>query len=284
MKKGILIVSFGTSNLQAYKLVEEFIAKIRLYIKEDVYIQYVFTSNILIRRMKEKNNIDILNVNEVLNLLYDIGCRDVLLQPLHMMDGKDCDSLRGSIKSYKDKFDNININPTLLINKENNTRQSALNIVNCIKDNVDKNSNVVLIGHGSNRCSEYCCYTSDQGEKYIISNDSCCNDDCYLEIEKAFTDIGYNKVVIGTLEGRRTKEVVLKELIENQVAKAVIMPLLVLPGNHIIKDIQGDNSWQSFFENNNIKTEVNIKSLLEYEEIQRLYIDMIQEGLQFKNI
>ena len=46
MKKAVLIVSFGSSNLQAYKLVEDFMENIKLSIKEDIYIQYVFTSNI----------------------------------------------------------------------------------------------------------------------------------------------------------------------------------------------------------------------------------------------
>ena len=82
MKRAILIVSFGSSNLYAYKLVEKFINKIREYIKEDVYIKYVFTSKILIKRMKEKKIfITDIAFNGIFMLIFDkfdaeLICRD----------------------------------------------------------------------------------------------------------------------------------------------------------------------------------------------------------------
>ena len=189
------------------------------------------------------------------------------------------DSLRNILEENRGRFNNIKLNPTLLINKGKNTRESAGNIANAIKNNIDKDRNVVLVGHGSNRCGDNCCYTSININKGCGTDGSACHDDCYQEIEKSLASIGYNKIIIGTLEGSRTREVVLKELKEKEIDQVVIMPLLVLPGNHIVKDIKGDNSWESLFNENNIKTEVILKSLLEYEDIQKLYIDMISEAL-----
>lgn len=279
MKRAVLIVSFGSSNLEAYKQVNSFIKNIKASIDPKLLVQCVFTSNILIKRMKEKNNIDILNIKEALDNLFNNGYEEVVLQPLHMIDGKDCDSLRNILVENRERFNNIKLNQTLLINKGKNTSESASNIANAIKNNINKDKNVVLVGHGSNRCSDNCCYTSININECCSTNGSLCNDDCYQEIEKAFENMGYNKIIIGTLEGSRTKEVVLKELKEKGIDQVVIMPLLVLPGNHIVKDIKGDNSWASLFKENNIKTEVVLKSLLEYEEIQKLYIDMISEAL-----
>lgn len=279
MKKSVLIVSFGSSNLDAYKQVESFIKNIKDSIDKELFIQCVFTSNILIKRMKEKNNIDILNVKEALEILFNDGYKEVILQPLHMIDGKDCDSLRNILEENKDRFNYIKLNPTLLINKGKNTKESALNIANAIKDNVNKDRCVVLVGHGSNRCQDNCCYTSIGINECCGDNGNVCNDDCYQEIEKALQSIGYKNVIIGTLEGSRTRSVVLKELKDKKIDDVIIMPLLVLPGNHIIKDIKGDNSWESLFNENDINVEVNLKSLLEYEKIQKLYIDMINEAI-----
>ncbi|MBC5625102.1 sirohydrochlorin cobaltochelatase [Clostridium sp. NSJ-49] len=279
MKRSVLIVSFGSSNLDAYKQVESFIKNIKDSIDKELFIQCVFTSNILIKRMKEKNNIDILNVKEALEILFNDGYKEVILQPLHMIDGKDCDSLRNILEENKDRFNYIKLNPTLLINKGKNTKESALNIANAIKDNVNKDRCVVLVGHGSNRCQDNCCYTSIGINEYCGDNGNVCNDDCYQEIEKALQSIGYKNVIIGTLEGSRTRSVVLKELKDKKIDDVIIMPLLVLPGNHIIKDIKGDNSWESLFNENDINVEVNLKSLLEYEKIQKLYIDMINEAI-----
>ena len=279
MKRAVLIVSFGSSNLDAYKQVESFIKNIKDSIDKELFIQCVFTSNILIKRMKEKNNIDILNVKEALEILFNDGYKEVILQPLHMIDGKDCDSLRNILEENKDRFNYIKLNPTLLINKGKNTKESALNIANAIKDNVNKDRCVVLVGHGSNRCQDNCCYTSIGINECCGDNGNVCNDDCYQEIEKALQSIGYKNVIIGTLEGSRTRSVVLKELKDKKIDDVIIMPLLVLPGNHIIKDIKGDNSWESLFIENDINVEVNLKSLLEYEKIQKLYIDMINEAI-----
>ncbi len=279
MKRAVLIVSFGSSNLDAYKHVESFIKNIKDSIDKELFIQCVFTSNILIKRMKEKNNIDILNVKEALEILFNDGYKEVILQPLHMIDGKDCDSLRNILEENKDRFNYIKLNPTLLINKGKNTKESALNIANAIKDNVNKDRCVVLVGHGSNRCQDNCCYTSIGINECCGDNGNVCNDDCYQEIEKALQSIGYKNVIIGTLEGSRTRSVVLKELKDKKIDDVIIMPLLVLPGNHIIKDIKGDNSWESLFNENDINVEVNLKSLLEYEKIQKLYIDMINEAI-----
>lgn len=279
MKRAVLIVSFGSSNLDAYKQVESFIKNIKDSIDKELFIQCVFTSNILIKRMKEKNNIDILNIKEALEILFNDGYKEVILQPLHMIDGKDCDSLRNILEENKDRFNYIKLNPTLLINKGKNTKESALNIANAIKDNVNKDRCVVLVGHGSNRCQDNCCYTSIGINECCGDNGNVCNDDCYQEIEKALQSIGYNNVIIGTLEGSRTRSVVLKELKDKKIDDVIIMPLLVLPGNHIIKDIKGDNSWESLFNENDINVEVNLKSLLEYEKIQKLYIDMINEAI-----
>lgn len=280
MKKAVLIVSFGSSNLEAYKQIEAFIKNIKASINQELFVQCVFTSNILIERMKEKNNIDILNIKEALDNLFKDEYYEVILQPLHMIDGKDCDSLRSILEENRGRFNNIKLNPTLLINKGKNTSESAYNIANAIKNNIDKNKNVVLVGHGSNRCSDNCCYTSISVNECCGTKGSVCNDDCYKEIEKSLENIGYNRIIIGTLEGSRTREVVLKELKEREINQVVIMPLLVLPGNHIIKDIKGDNSWESLFNENNIKTEVILKSLLEYDDIQKIYIDMISEALK----
>ena len=279
MKRAVLIVSFGSSNLDAYKQVESFIKNIKDSIDKELFIQCVFTSNILIKRMKEKNNIDILNVKEALEILFNDGYKEVILQPLHMIDGKDCDSLRNILEENKDRFNYIKLNPTLLINKGKNTKESALNIANAIKDNVNKDRCVVLVGHGSNRCQDNCCYTSIGINECCGDNGNVCNDDCYQEIEKALQSIGYKNVIIGTLEGSRTRSVVLKELKDKKIDDVIIMPLLVLPGNHIIKDIKGDNSWESLFNENDINVEVNLKILLEYEKIQKLYIDMINEAI-----
>ncbi len=108
MKRAVLIVSFGSSNLEAYKQVEAFIKSIKVSIDQELFVQCVFTSNILIKRMKEKNNIEILNIKEALDNLFNNDYEEVILQPLHMIDGKDCDSLRNILEENRGRFKILN--------------------------------------------------------------------------------------------------------------------------------------------------------------------------------
>lgn len=252
MKRAIIIVTFGTANLNAYNIIDKFRVKLENRLKVDVKI--VFTSNMLIKIMKEKNSINVCNIEDSIKELVLNNYESVIIQPLHMMEGAELLKLKESIKIHEQSFKKLIISSTLFNNIGKNPKESTENFINCIKHNIDKDKNILLIGHGSNESGN----------------------ECYDEIEKAFKDSGYNKVIIGTLEGIKTKDIIVKRLLKEKIDKVEIMILLILPGNHIIKDIKGENSWEELLINNGIEVTFNIKALLEYDEIQELYFEILK--------
>ena len=87
MKKAILVVSFGTSYKETReKTIEACESKIKEAFKEYDFFR-AFTSNMIIRKLKSRDNIHIENPIEALDRLYDEGYEEVIVQTLHIICG-----------------------------------------------------------------------------------------------------------------------------------------------------------------------------------------------------
>ena len=72
MKKGIIIVSFGTSEVLGLRQnIENIENKFKKEFKEEYKILNAFTSNFVINKLKEKSNISVLSFSEALDNMYD---------------------------------------------------------------------------------------------------------------------------------------------------------------------------------------------------------------------
>jgi len=101
MKKAILVVSFGTSYKET---IEKTIKVCEDKIKEKLegYDFFrVFTSNIIIKKLKERENLNIENIEEALNRLYKDGYKEVIVQTLYIICGEEFNKLKNQIDNYK---------------------------------------------------------------------------------------------------------------------------------------------------------------------------------------
>ena len=61
-----------------------------------------------------------------------------------------------------------------------------------------------------------------------------------------------------------------------QSKNILIIPIFLMKGRHIIMDIsEGENSWKSILESEGLRVECLMNSLLQYNEIRKLYIEML---------
>ena len=83
MSKAIIVVSFGTTYPETRKKTiqacEEAIQK-RF---PDFQVHRAFTSNVVIKRIKENEGITVPTVNQLLEQLKKDGVKEVYIQPLH---------------------------------------------------------------------------------------------------------------------------------------------------------------------------------------------------------
>lgn len=259
MSKAIVIVSFGTSNLDGLKEIEDFEEEIRKSFNDKYYVCKAFTSSIVSNILFNKYGKIVPRLEEVLFNLSNDKYREVYIQPLHIIEGIEFLSIEKTIKEYNYSFSKITLGEVIMGNEEKSLHEGCKLIVDAMDEDLKKTQNIVLVGHGSKS----------------IDNES------YNELKNTFIKKGFKSVYMGTLEGEIKKTDILRELIKNNIEEVSMASILMLPGNHIKRDIFGDkNSWRTLMEENNIKVNPVKKSLLEYKELREFYISKIHEKIK----
>ncbi|MGL4950103.1 MAG: sirohydrochlorin cobaltochelatase [Anaeroplasmataceae bacterium] len=256
MRKAILLVCFGTANKEA---IENCIVPMEEEIRKEFNNKYLvlkaFTSKILMKTLKAKHGITVPRIDEALFFLASEGYEEVVIQPLHVMAGSEYEDIKNVMDTYSKSFRALKIGKTLLGFKEKELEIACDRFVDAISSEVPKDKNVVLVGHGSKNGS----------------NES------YYKLEERFKELGFDKLLIGTIDGDRNVDVIISELKEKEVRETIIIPILILPGNHAKKDIEsGEKSWAQKLRNEGIEVEVNMKALLQYDKIRSVYVEEIR--------
>lgn len=258
MKKAILVVSFGTSYMEA---LEKSIFIIENKIK-DKYSEFdvfrAFTSHFIIKKLKEKHGLDIWTPEEALKNLKEDGYEEVIVQPLHLIAGEEFTYVKKVIDRYSDDFNSIKLGrPIFYYQGIEELPHDYSDFIDSISDILNSNKATVMIGHGtSHPCgSTYGC------------------------LQTVLKEDGYDNVFVGTIEGYPNFNTVLKLIREKEIEEVTLMPLLVVAGDHAQNDIASDDedSWKSMFESEGIKTKVIMKGLGEYCKFNELYINRIDD-------
>ena len=259
MGKAIVIVTFGTTNLDGLKVIEDYEKEIREYFNGKYKVCKAFTSSSISNVLFNKHGKVVPRLEEVLFNLSNDRYSEVYIQPLHIIEGSEYSSILKTIKEYNYSFSKLTLGKVIMGNKENELVEGCNLIVDSMESELDKNQNIVLVGHGSK----------------TIDTES------YKYLKNVFIERGYKNVFLGTLEGDNKKDDILKELRINEVEEVCMAPILMLPGNHIVRDIFGEKgSWECLFKENKIKVSSVKKSLLEYPMIKDYYINLINSNVK----
>lgn len=252
MKKAIVVVSFGTSNKRALEnSIEKIENEIGLEFKEyDIY--RAFTAHRIIEKLYKETGERIGKPDEILDQLYDSGYEEVLVQPLHIIPGEEYDYIKYIITRFKDKFNSLKLGRPIF-----HYSQDYIDFVESIKDVLDTNNNVILFGHGTEHIA---------GAAY-----GC--------LQTVLQDLGYSHCYVGTVEGYPSIQNVVQRLKSNKINNVLLMPLMVVAGDHVLNDMASDEeeSWKSILESNGIKVSLLLKGLGERESFQQLYVERIKD-------
>lgn len=247
MSKAIILVAFGTTDEDGIKQISDFSRKIKTHFNNEYIVDFAFSSKTLIKIVNKRYNLGIRDIEESLFKLVEDGVSEVYLQPLHFMEGKNQEELAKILDCYKHLFKIIVLGTPLLTKN----KKSIGKLIEALKDEIKKEEEVLLIGHGSKSG----------------------NDNYYEEIELQLRNQGY-KALVGTLEGKVGKIEILEKIKEKGWNSVKLYPLLIIAGKHMKEDFVGENSWEEYLEENNIKVEVIEKSLLEYDGIAKEYLSL----------
>lgn len=256
MSKAIVLVAFGSTNLEGIKksigLLESDFNK---YFGDEYTITKAFTSNKIIKLLKERHDYVIPHLSKALFNLANHGYEEVIIQPLHIMSNNDMIQIKEIVEEYKYSINKLVISKALFTDDKEKLFEECYEFAKIICEDLGDND-VLLVGHGSKMSSNK----------------------LYYVIEEAVKELCNKKVYMATLEGEKDVDTVIKELERDNIKNIIIKPLFIIPGKHVINDISyGKNSLIEKLEAKGINAIMYKNSLLQYTKIRNLYIKNIKK-------
>ncbi len=255
MKKGVIVVSFGTSYKETRKkCIESIEDKIKLTFSE-YDVQRAFTSRMIIKRIEEQEGLKINRIEESISEMKANGITSILVQPLHIIPGYEYEKLRVAVSmANHDKNLNVHLNSPLL-NREEDYDEVIKTVIARLPEAKEKEA-VVLMGHGTEHHAN-ACYSllqaklRDERDDIFISNV-----EGYPELEHIQTKLqGYKKITL--------------------------MPFMIVAGDHAQNDMAGEdeNSYKSILTDMGIEVECILEGLGQLNGIQDIFVNRIKNQL-----
>lgn len=253
-KKAILAVSFGTSHEDTRKVTIDAIEDSMREVFPDYPVYRAWTSKMIIRKLKNRDNIIVPTVREAMEQMISYGITDVLVQPTHVINGIENDLMKEDALSYRDSFHSISFGDPLLTTEEDSHK-----VIAAIAEefsNITKKQALVFMGHGTTHFAN----------------------SIYAALDYTFKDKGYHNFFLGTVEAYPSMESLKKMVKAYQPEEVVLAPFMIVAGDHAKNDMAGDDpeSWYSQFKDEGYEVKAVLKGLGEYKGIRRLFIDHIR--------
>ena len=103
----------------------------------------------------------------------------------------------------------------------------------------------------------------------------------YPTLEYTFHALGYNQVLVGTVESFPELKNVMAKLEIAEKKKVALMPFMLVAGDHAKNDMAGEeDSWKSELEDAGYKVRVIMKGLGEFEGIRKIFLEHIEEAME----
>lgn len=269
----ILVVSFGTSfndsRVADVKGIEDALQEAY----PDWSVRRAFTAQIIINHVQARDGEYIDNMQQALDRAVANEVKNLVIQPTHLMHGAEYDEMVDTVNEYADQFESVQVAEPLLgevgsdatvINEDKQAVAEAVTaaaVAEAGYDSLDAakedGAAFVFLGHGTSHTAKV----------------------SYSQMQTQMTELGYDNVFIGTVEGE-PEETACDAVIESVSAagytKVILRPLMVVAGDHANNDMAGDDadSWKSMFTASGSfeNVETQISGLGSIPEIQDLYI------------
>lgn len=259
--QAIMVVSFGTSYNESRDLT---IGAIEGAIEEafpDFSVYRAFTSQIIIDKLKERDGLEIDNIEEALAHAKADGVKRLVVQPTHLMDGFEYMDVAAALEECRDKFDEIVLAKPLLADEED--YQAVVKAIMEVTASYDDGETAIcFMGHGTE---------ADANAVYPK-----------LQEELAKANEEHCPYFIGTVEAEPDLDAVMAAMKESGPYRRVVLePLMVVAGDHANNDMAGEeeDSWKSILEANGYEVECVLKGLGEFPAIQDIYVAHTQAAV-----
>lgn len=261
MKKNIalLVVSFGTSYDETrIKTLDCLDAELEERF-EDVEVRNAWTDDEIIHKIKIRDDIRVLNVQEAISDIIRNGYAKAAIQPTQIINDEDFEEMVEHVKKFQDEIKIIGIGEPLLTFSEDYEK-----VCTAIMDDVGElaeDEALLLMARGNK-------------EHHA--------DSAYAALDYRFKSKGYDNVHVATLEGFPEVAHAISALKKTKVKRVKLMPLMLTVGPLTLESMCGNvaSSWASILKREGYEVEYIVKNLGELQGIREIFIDHIDRVLE----
>lgn len=254
MKRGFLVVSVGTSQIEAIeKTSVRLVRKIEeCFPGETCYLG--FSNRRILEKMQTIAPGTFYSVKDALEQMCIDGVEEVVILPTYLLNGIENDGMLAIAEEYRKNFQQMHIGKPLLCAKEDYEEVlEALFTEAALKEE----EALVLVGHGSN----------------LSAN-------TYQNLEYTAYVKGQRNVFVGTIDDEKSRRMTIRKLQASGYECVRLMPLLFVAAHHAKKDIMGmEASWKSALEEAGFSVTSDLRGLGEMDSIQKILLTHLEETM-----
>lgn len=261
----IIVVSFGTAVDTGRKAcIEPVERKIRDSFPR-FEVRRAFTSKVVIRKLSERN-IQVDSLEQALDKLIMEGYKRMIVQTTHLTPGEEYHhKVVAVVKEYEQRKNCTKISigrPLLYYDGRDGQVDDYAILAEALKHQMSQlklfGRTVLFMGHGSPHC----------------------HNPAYNRLQQSLDAAGI-PAVIGVLEesDEPNFETALKRLQKHKITQVTLMPLLLVAGGHVNRDMTGhaSNSWELRLRQAGFTVDAYMHGLGEIEKVQEIYVSHIKD-------
>lgn len=252
VKKGILLVSFGTAAAEAW---EKTLGLLAGEVREsfpDVPVYEAITSP-TIRQMWAKRGWNMPDVPGALEEMAAHGVEAVTVLPTFLIAGMEYQRLVLDCGRRAERFSSFLLAPPLLDRPQELVRVAEILLER--QSPLPEDTALVLMGHGTNHRGDF----------------------AYGAMDCVFRELGQPNVFVATVEGYLGLEGLKKRLEERTPRRVILRPLLLTAGEHARSDMAGEDesSWKNVLIAAGYQVDCVLEGLGEIPAIRQMYLERL---------
>ena len=255
-KDAVLVMSFGTTFSEAReKSIDAIFADVQKAFP-DKKVMLSFSSKTIIRRIKEKTGQVFLSPEEALAELRSDGYNRVLLLTLDLIPGHEYDSKQDFFDMEKENFKALALStPLMYWTGKGGTHDDVTELFEAFREGVpphDDDMALLLMGHGSSHWAN----------------------DYFLILQDKIEALGAGNYFVYTVEGNPEIEDIIPKLRRKGYHKTLLMPFLMVAGDHALNDMYSDrnDSHRAILENAGFEVSAWLHGIGEFESVRQLVV------------
>ncbi|ECM8668716.1 sirohydrochlorin cobaltochelatase [Salmonella enterica subsp. enterica serovar Enteritidis] len=256
MKKALLVVSFGTSYHDTCE--KNIVACERDLAAScpDRDLFRAFTSGMIIRKLRQRDGIDIDTPLQDLQKLAAQGYQDVAIQSLHIINGDEYEKIVREVQLLRPLFTRLTLGVPLL--SSHNDYVQLMQALRQQMPSLRQTEKVVFMGHGASHhaFAAYACLDHMMTAQRFPAR-------------------------VGAVESYPEVDILIDSLRDEGVTGVHLMPLMLVAGDHAINDMASDDgdSWKMRFNAAGIPATPWLSGLGENPAIRAMFVAHLRQAL-----